>query len=267
MAGKPNRGQQRSFGPHQIGQRFRDYLAETVLISIVFYLVLFGLLLLTDVTVPTPELVFIALVPFLVLLISSGRIQELRFGDLSMKFQQAVQGMISHDIAGESFEYESTDPMAKGGDSNLQQMIENQGSTLSFTIGRRYDPKYIQQYLRQNLEENPNFRYVLFNDRNGRFSGLMKAVDFVSYVWLHRDESGVVAAIESGDILDDENVIKTRIQEGSTLGEAREKMEAVDRDILAVVDTDDEFVGVLTREDVTSKLLGRLMGHREGQSA
>lgn len=135
MADKENQGRALPFGPLNVGKHRREYFAETVLVSAVFYLVLFGLLVLTEVTVPTPELVFIALVPFLVLLISSGRIQEFRFGDISMKFQKAIQGGISPDIVGETFDVEPEDVGAKGGEKKLEQMISEQRSTLAFRVG------------------------------------------------------------------------------------------------------------------------------------
>jgi hypothetical protein len=87
----------------------------------------------------------------------------------------------------------------------------------------------------------------------------------VSYVWLHENEDdGVVDAIRSGDILDDEDVVKTRVREGSTLGEARRKFGGVDENLIAVVDPNEEFIGVLSREEVNSELLTRLMEESRG---
>lgn len=216
MVNKPHRGLIRPFGQSNIDQLFRHYFAETVMVSVVFYLVLFGLLVVTEMAAPTPELVFIALVPFLVLLISSGRIQELRFGDLSMKFQQAVQGGISPGITSETFDVVEEDLATKGGEDALEEMIDDRGSTLVFRIGGRYSSKYIHRYLRRNLEENPAFRYVLFNEPDGRFGGFMEAADFVSYVWLQDGEnSGIEGAISSGLILDADAIIKDRITRSS----------------------------------------------------
>lgn len=261
MVNKPHQSLFKPTGPPNIGQFFRHYFAETVLISAVFYLVLFGLLVVTDLTVPTPELVFIALVPFLVLLISSGRIQELRFGDLSMKFQQAVQGGVSPSITSETFDVVEEDMEGKGGEKELEEMIDNRGSTLVFRIGGGYSSEYIHRYLKRNLEENPEFRYVLFTDFDDRFRGFMEAADFVSYAWLQGGENGgIEGAIRSGLILDADSVVKDRIYDGSTLGEARQKLDAADGDSLAVVNTDDEFIGVLTRENVTNQILSRVMG-------
>lgn len=275
MLGKPTHGRLPSIGPARSGGRLRRYIVETVVISVVFYLVLFGLLVLTDVNAPTLELVFIALVPFIVLLVASGRIQELRFGDLSMKFQQAVQGGISPDITSEPFEVEQADVEVKGGPDKIERMIEGKRSSLAFRIGSWYSTDLIRRYLRRNLRENPEFRYVLFNERDGRFRGFMNAADFVAYVWLRAGDDGggqgtgddgdpVVTAIRDGEILEEETVIKTRIQVGSTLGEAMRKLDATDSDTLAVVDTDDEFVGVLSSENVTSQVLGRLMSDGTG---
>jgi len=67
-----------------------------------------------------------------------------------------------------------------------------------------------------------------------------------------------VDAIRSGEILEAEDVSTTRIEEDSTSGEAKQKMEAVDENPLAVVDQNDWFMGVLTYGEVTSKLLARL---------
>lgn len=149
-----------------------------------------------------------------------------------------------------------------------------------FNIDGWYYLDYIQEYLKRNLRQNPNFRYVLFNDQDGRFRGFMHAADFVSLVWLHEDEEkglhedeengdrdvaaqDVVDAIASGDILNADKVIKTRIQEGSSLGEAIRKMEMVEENSLAVVDEFEHFVGVLTREGVTGQLLAQLVDDRE----
>lgn len=264
MADKETQGRTLPFGPRSVGEHRRRYFVETVLVSVVFYLVLSGLLVLTGVTVPTPELVFIALVPFLVLLISSGRIQQFRFGNISMKFQKAIQGGISPEVVGETINVEPEDVGAKGGEDKLDQMISEQRSTLAFRVGGWYSSDFIQRYLERNLNENPNFKYVLFTDPDGLFRGFMEAEDFVSYVWLHDgEEDGVVDAIRSSDILDDEDVITTRIQEGSTLGEARRKFKSVDEHLIAVVDSNEGFIGVLTHEEVNSKLLTQLM---EGSS-
>lgn len=125
MVSRPHRDLVQSFDSTKVGQLLRHSLAETVLVSAVFYLVLFGLLVMTGVALPTPEPVFIALLPFLVLLISSGRIQELRFGDLSMKFQRAVQGGISPDFTSETFNVDTEEMAQKGGTNTLDRMIEN----------------------------------------------------------------------------------------------------------------------------------------------
>lgn len=265
MVNKPHQGLLTSLGPPKVSQFFRHYFAETVLISAVFYLVLFGLLVTTELTVPTPELVFVALVPFLVLLISSGRIQEFRFGDLSMKFQQAVQGGISPSITSENFDIVEEDMTEKRGEGALEEMIDRQGSTLVFTIGGGYSSTYIHRYLRRNLEENPEFRYVLFEDQVGQFRGFMEGADFVAYVWLQDTENGgIEGAIRNGLVLDADSLVTDRIYDGSTLGEARQKLAAADGDSLAVVNTDDEFIGVLTRENVTNQLLTGVMGNLMG---
>lgn len=274
MPDEPNHGRIPSIGPSRIWGLFQGDVVKTVAISVIFYSVLLVLLVLTDLTEPTPALVFVALVPFIVHLVSSGRIDELHFGNLSMKFQEAAKGGISPDLPGEPFEVDEDEAAGKQGQARLEQMIQEQRSSLAFRIGSWYDADFILWYLRRNLAENPHFRYVLFTEQDGRFAGIMNADEFVTYVWVHDADDGdhpgtagsgddIEAAIRDGDILDAASVITTRIQEGSTLGEARRKMKDTDSDILAVVDSDEEFVGVLTSENVTSQVLGRLMGEQE----
>lgn len=266
MANGDMRGRGRSVGTERLARLFRNYLVETVLISAVFYLVIFGLLVLTELSAPTPELVFIGLVPFLVLLVASGQIAELRFGDVSMKFQRAVQAAISPDAGRELIEVEPEEPATKGGPGALERMIETRGTTLVFQLGRAYSFAMIETYLRENLANNPEFRYVLFTDESGRFRGLMDAADFVTYVWRlwDEDDADVVDAIRTGRVLEAASVVRARITDGSTLGEARRKLQAADADQLVVVDHDDRFVGVLTREAVVTTLLERVTGRQGG---
>ncbi len=250
----------------------RGNLLEAAVLSSVFYLVLFAILELTDATELTAEHVLIALVPLLILLVSSDRIEELRAGSFTMALRRAAE---SHATPAESETIERVRPadedvdvdratvLTKGTPVGLSERLASARtppSTLAFRLhGPRYDRDAIEEYLRTNVRVNPAFRYVLFTGDDDRFAGLIRAQDFETLV---RDAPGgvdVVDQIRTGDVLDHPRVTRATLREGATKRDALAAMDAADTDLLAVVDDHDRFVGALTQAEITRDLLLKLV--------
>lgn len=238
-------------------------ILHTIIISCVFLLVLFivstGNYFVGQAKFELePVHVFVALVPFVILLIVSGQLKEIRGpGGLAFLLRDEVRKPVSPELREMKLEVEPDIVVAKGGLDVLRNRIaQNPPTTLSFQIGKRgyYGQSAIEEYIRE-LDQYPCFRNILFTDEHGTFRGFMTVSDF--RVLLQGGD--IVTNLESGQILEDPKIIKSSVQIGSTNQQALSEMERVGENILAVVDRHEKFVGVITQEEIVRKILTKVL--------
>lgn len=293
---------------HLVGDVTLDDLRTTAVAALVFYVLLLAAMGFTALVSPTDRLltleyVLIALVPFVMLLALTGKLAEIRGpGNL---------GLILRHEATREMPTEGTTELSKSDEAyrELEQEFEVHGedthpkrevtadlgyeieqaepSTLSFTLGKRYNPAAIREYIRLHTKYSPRFRYILFNDSDGRFAGLMRYQELLHQIDLKPGEvrdvedyferpptaddegrerdpetaqaTGFIGDIESGDIVDHAGVITERIAAGASKKEGLHRMKEVDRSMLAVVDEAGKFAGVVTQDGLVREVLSDLL--------
>ena len=235
---------------------------KTVGVTIIGSLVFLGLLYAivnVHYTLPalTPEIepvhVFIALVPFAILLAASGQLKEIRGpGGLGLLLRGEVQRPIL-EVSEARLEVRPEVVAPKGDQERLRELIAaTLPTTLSFEIGKRryYTQSMIEHYIRE-LKRYPRFRNVLFVDGGGSFMGFMRLRDYMELL-----QSGdIVSKIENREILEDPRVVKDTVEIGSTYREALAAMERVASSRLAVVDKHRRFVAVVMQDEIVRRIL------------
>ena len=240
-------------------------ILQTILMSIIFFLTLLIVVYLfakvpgeNEFRLNTIHL-FIALTPFVVLLIVSGKLKEIRGpGGIALSMRDEIQKPISMEYKDEQMEVNPEVVQAKGGMESLQVAIsDNPPTTLSFQIRRSgyYGKWAIEEYIRE-LKRHPYFRNILFNDLNGRFQGYMNVNEYEKIL---KNTDDIVQELESGDILTYESINKNLIHINTTNKQALDAMESKNVNELAVVDESNRFVGVITQEEIVRKVLTKII--------
>ncbi|MGD0175694.1 MAG: CBS domain-containing protein [Candidatus Bathyarchaeia archaeon] len=247
-----------------------NHFLQTVIISgfiIGFFLILSGLFTSLNAIKPDSTLVFIALIPFIVWLIVSGRITEIAGpGGIGIKLRNEAGKPIPVESEKITIEPDFR-VIEKGGlDALYREISDKHPNTLSFVIGKmNYRVNVIWDYLNA-LEMEPSFRFILFRDSRGKFKGIVKASDVKRILPAEGrppttldSDYGFVRMLETGSILSSPGVVTDYLERTSTNKEALELMEKADTDFVPVVDEQRKFVGVVTQERIVRKILTRLL--------
>ncbi len=236
-------------------------LKDTIIISLVFFFLIgfLGLIhyLISDELKIETTYVFIALVPFIVMLFLSGKLAEIRGpGGLGLVLRNEAKGIASPNID-EPVVFDESQIMGKGGTNMLQRIFaENPPSTLSFQIGMQYSEPAIITYLKE-LRKLPRFQNILFIDQTGKFEGFILAEDFHSLV--SNVNQNIVMDIMDGQILNRPEVTKSSVSKGITNQAALREMDRIGCNILAVTDNQKRFVGTISQEEIVRKILTKVL--------
>lgn len=238
-------------------------IVQTIVFSLLFFLVLyavssdrfFGNRLGFDLE---PLHFVIALIPFIILLILSGKLKEIRGpGGIGFSMRDEVQKPVSPELIEMPLEVDPAIVQQKRGIEELRNRIaQNPPTTLSFEVGKKnyYGQWAIEEYVRE-LERHPNFRFILFTDAHGKFKGCMKVSDYKTLL----QTGDIVQKLENGQILKAPRVIKNLIRITSTNKQALNEMERANLNMLPVIDSEEKFVGVVTQEEIVRKILTRVL--------
>jgi cytochrome oxidase Cu insertion factor (SCO1/SenC/PrrC family) len=236
---------------------------NTIIISAGFFSLLFGVTAVGFVLQwfefkLEPVHLFIALIPFVILLIVSGKLKEIKGpGGIALSLRDEVQRPLSPELTQTPLEVEPQPVAVKGRVDRLRTMIEQKSpTTLSFEVGRKdyYGEWAIKKYIKE-LETRPDFRFILFNDADGKFLGLMKLQNYKSVLLAEN----IVEKLETRDILQHPKVVKTSVPVNSTNREALEGMDKANTNMLVVVDHQGRFVGVVRQEEIVRKVLAKVL--------
>lgn len=204
----------------------------------------------------TNQVVAVALLPALIFALVMGWIKSFKgFG---------LEVVMNEDIAAATTRLKSIVDESKT--ESIVEPSSGGARAVSFTVGRgptaaAADPadtpdqggRTADKDARRVLESVPDARYAVFEDAAGEFAGISSA----GLIYTRDEFDGKVA---DGTILDDPAVSTRTIHEEATMIEALRTFERFGTDTLAVVDGDENLVGVVTREDVLSQVI--LAGYR-----
>ena len=242
----------------------KSVFIQTVIVSVIFFIVLFSVSYI-DSLAPNdggikmdPTHVFIALMPFIFLLVASGKLKEIKGpGGIALLMKDEAEREISVEAEGNALDVDPEIVHSKEGFDSLAHMVrENPPTALTFMLMQKnyYIQYAIEEYLRK-LTAFSTFKTIVFVSADGHFSGYMKVDDFSMLV----GEGGVVELLESGDILRDKRVITQCIGNNSSNRETLSKMEKSNINEMAVIDSKGRFIGLINQEKIVRKILSKLV--------
>ncbi len=203
--------------------------------------------------------VIVPLVPFLIGMGYSGRLRKVTGGPggITVLFQEARREI--KPVALEEDVYQVDAPPVEAALPDFTQYVDEfeDRSVLAFSLGRSPTTRDIDGF----LTNMPKLRYVVFTDGFDEFQGLMRAEDFRAHYLTDRE--AMVDRIDSGEVLELEDVVTAKLQLGATNATALAAMEEHGLELIGVVDEGDGFYGVITQDAISRELLGGLFRHGE----
>jgi CBS domain-containing protein len=217
--------------------------------------------------------ILIAILPVCLWLLFSGRITGFKaFGvELKTAIQAASRQTISTTRAYgalSSLEYDAQDAGEKGSVNRIAQHNEQKLAALSFVLERQnyYKPQVIKRYLDEMLE-NGYLKWIVFNDKEGKLEGLIRADALRNYAtlpWAGPADDGyrvIQQSIETGAIDKMPGVVRSSfaVKASDTKGTAIQKFSKIDAEYLPVVDELGRFKGVVSRGKLLSEVMSALI--------
>ena len=198
----------------------------------------------------------VPLVPFLLVLGFSGRLEEIRGGPIGLIFQEARRTIQPVSLKEEVVGIEAVQSERAATDYT-QYLADFKGrAALQISLGNEPSHEDLRGYL-TNMRQ---LEYVVFTDIE-RFTGLMPATAFRSQYAL--DPERVYAQIESWEILDSAGVIRDVVDPDATNVQALDTMDSAGTDVLPVIEAEDgseKFVGVVSQDAITRGLFLEFLG-------
>ena len=239
-------------------------IIKTIIISLVFFLILYIVSSENFFTKRVgfklqPMHIFIALIPFIIFLIVSGKLKEISgpWGMIALSMRGEAQKPVSPELSETPLEIQPGTVIEKKERCMLQKRIDqNIPTVLSFEVEKKnyYEQVVIKEYLRE-LEKHPDFRFILFTDADGKFKGFLKVSDFKAILKF----GNLVQKLESGEIIKDPKLIRNSVQITSTNKQALNEMDRANVSMLAVVDREEKFIGFVTQEEIVRKILAKVL--------
>lgn len=251
-----------------------DNVSTTAIISIVVFVAIIAFLVTLRVTTKTEfEIkgsdIVLAVVPVVLFLLVTGKIESFRFGDFEVKtvFSKAAKSDISSQIIPlTGLPLEPVQVESKGGVGEIPQLIEGQTEALQFQLGHGgyYGPAINQYFV--SLSAYSFFRYILINSQEGTFFGIVEADKLIPLLmsedppfdteefaqWLNASDQqamrGIPGFVSIEDAID-------KSDKGVDKGKVLERMEDLKVEILPVIDANRQFVGVVDRSKLATSLI------------
>lgn len=207
----------------------------------------------------------VAILPVFLYLLAAGKIKQFEVGGVRVETAviEAAQARVAPQVA--TLAGVSAEPVsasAKGGLDHLARLRGQHVEALVFRLGHGgYAGFAIQEYLRE-LATQPDFRYLVIEDRDGRFFGLAQAKpliaalganagDYVSRFAVALNQADTKWLARSLKITGAEQAVK----EGADKSEVLKQMDRLDTEVLPVVDPDGRFKGVVDRSRLAASLI------------
>lgn len=234
--------------------RNRTEFLQAGLLSVVFLVLVVGLGLLEQEyavgTFTNPVLVVVALVPIVVFLAATGRLQRFSGGGFEIELQAQARKFVTPD-ASRTIDVDPERLDAKNQTGALATVKQRAPTTLTFELGRQ--GFYVHGAIEAYLDGLETLNYVVFTDADDRFEAYVPVEAFRRLVANYAID--VVGEIESGVITDRPIVRTEAIRSDRTNEECLRTMDELNVDQLAVVDADGTFVGVVHQDAIIRRLV------------
>lgn len=215
-----------------------------------------------------PTDVVIAILPIVVFLLVSGKLQTFEIGESGVKVETAFvqasdSAIVSQVTPLTGLPSEPIRLDEKGGVGQIPQLIESETEGLRFVLGSgNYYGPAIEEYLIR-LTRHPSLKYLVIQNSDGTFFALADARELAemfeagdaSYTpadlaqWLNEPDTEELRRLPG--YLSSEKAVN----EETDKGEALRRMEDLNVDTLPVINEDDHFAGIVNRSRLTASLL------------
>ena len=215
-----------------------------------------------------PTDIIVAVVPIIVFLLVSGKLQKFEVGEGGVKIETAfvkasASAIISQvsPLTGLPTKPIRLDP--KRGVEDIPQLIAHKTEGLLFRLahGGYWGPA-IEQYFRL-LAKQPFLKYLVIENSDGTFFAMADARELIALFqaehpaytakdfanWLNRPDTLALSRLPG--FIPAKHAVTEEADKGQTL----RKMETLNLEILPVVDNKGYFVGIVNRSRLTASLL------------
>lgn len=210
--------------------------------------------------------IVLGLLPIVLILLVSGKIESFEFGDLKVKaalVDASNKEIVSQISPLQGIPVRELQSESKGAVSRIPTLIKNKTESLEFRLGHGgyFGPaigEYFDALSRQGL-----LKYVVVTNPDGTFFGMYDAGTLIGFTenpennaglddfayWLNNNRSGALAEIPGFIPAAD------ALSQNSNKSEALGAMERENLDMLPVVDTDGYLSGIVDRSRLTASLI------------
>lgn len=249
-----------------VKEAIKTTIGRTVLFTIVAIILLIVFTSIKDLVLGSktidPSMIFLALLPFIIYLLLSGKISEIGGGGFRIKLNKASEAKVI--FKSEEVAYVDEDVVVKGNIGKLRHEIlpkiaVNPRSTLK--LSKRYD-YYTYKALKAYLEELTKFdffKYVLFVEENNVFNGYIHAGSLLAQFSDEYRGEEIVEEINKWNLDKIQGLKRHKIKNYQSNREALRIMEEEGITDIAVVDKDNKFRGFTNREMITSRIVNNLI--------
>ncbi len=254
---------------------------SSILISLgIFVVALSGLIamrLLSDNRIEAKNTeIALALVPVVLFLLFTGRIDSLELGfvKIDSAFVEASQTPIAAQVTPmRGLPVTPVRANRKGAVDRIPRLIESKAEALQFRMGHGgYWGPAIHDYL-VRLSEHPFLKFIVINKKDGTLWGIVKSHDLMMALdaraergydkfagWLNEGNEEKLTKLPNAIL------VSQALTDGSDKREALTRMEDWNLDFLPVVDANKKFVGVVDRSRLTASLIIDVTQAMQGDS-
>ena len=200
----------------------------------------------------------LALAPLVIWLITTNQLAEFSGFGLAFKLNEVAAKSVSIENDGALIDPEPISSDTKQGLGKIDSFIRRRVSAITLQTNRPnyYNNRAIGEYL-ERLTQYPFFRFVLFTNPAGEFWGIIDARKLLYEI---RDNRlNIVALLEAKTIDRIPGLTRFSIQENSSKRRTLELMDKEGLSEIPVVDRHQRFIGIVTREKITSSIVVQLV--------
>jgi CBS domain-containing protein len=236
-------------------------VGSSLIVTIVFVILTY--LFPNSVTIsPTSEGLILFLVLTISYLIFSGKLSEIGGAGFFLRLRQISDASIVSERFRNIGVKELTDPsliVGKGSIDYLKQnivprMIAEKITTLSVKKGDSIQRFALAQYL-EYMIASPYFRDVIFVDEKGRFEARIDPDALLKLLNFHEISGSLLHSIDEWRLAEIPGISRLYVTETASNREALQEMVREDVALLSVLDKQDNFVGVVRRENIVDPIL------------
>ena len=246
----------------RIKEVIKTPLGTTILVTIVIIILLIALNKILMAETIDVSIIFLALLPFLIYLVISGKISEIGGGGFAIKFYKASEAKVIFEEEVPYFDEEAIVKWSEGHLKNniLPEFAENPRSTLK--VKKEYKGHYEYNTSKEYLEELTKFdffRYVLFVDENDVFNGYMLARNLLARLVSADRGNRIIHNINIWNLDGIPGCKKDYVFNYWSSKEVLRIMEERGITDIAVVDKDMKFKGFTNREMIIARIVNNLI--------